>query len=101
MPTLILAFTIIVLIIGFFAGWSAAHVLAYLRLTEKRLSGLEETIQDMQGAQAKHLPFKTADEIENATAALLKMKFESDFHSEMIENALGHLQIARNGNKKS
>jgi hypothetical protein len=101
MPTLILALTIIALVIGLFAGWSAAHILAYLRKTDQRLSDLEKTIQDQQASQAKHLPYKTADEIENATAALLKLKFETDFRTEMIDNALSHFQMARSGNGKN
>ncbi len=101
MPALTTTLAIITaLVCGVLAGWSLAHLRLQLAGSEKRLGELEKTIQTLQAAQAKHLPYKTADEIENATAALLKLKFESDFRGELIENALSHLQVARNGNSK-
>jgi hypothetical protein len=85
--------------LGLLAGWSLYHLRTHLHRTESRLSGLEATLEKLQEAQAKHLPYRTADEIEHATAALLKLKFEQDFRAEMIENALAHLHLARSGNK--
>lgn len=98
MPTFALYLAVFTLLVGLVSGWAISKALAYLRQTENRLSALEQTVQDLQKAQAKHLPYKTADEIEHATAALMKLKFESDFRADIIENALNHLQIARNGN---
>jgi hypothetical protein len=54
----------------------------------------------LKAAQAKHLPYMTAEEIEDATAAILTAKFKHDFNGELLDNALAHLQKARNGNAK-
>lgn len=62
-------------------------------------NALRERIRRLEAAQAKHLPYPTADGIEDATAAILRLKFEADFRQELVENALAHLQSARAGNK--
>lgn len=84
----------LILVIGILfalaAGFAIAKLHSWVNATQRRLSELEQ-------AQAKHLPYHTADEIEAATAAILKIKFETDFRQEVIENALAHLQQARNG----
>ena len=100
MPTLATALAITAaLALGLLAGWSLAHLRMALVSGDQRLTELEQKVAGLSAAQAKHLPYRTADEIENATAALLKLKFEQDFRAELIENALGHLKTARNGNK--
>ena len=87
----------LILIIGILfamaAGFAIAKLHSWINAIQVRLSELEQ-------AQAQHLPYRTADEIEAATAAILKIKFETDFRQEVVENALAHLQIARNGNKE-
>jgi hypothetical protein len=69
-------------------------------LTYAEIKHLRERIAALEAAQAKHLPYRTAEEIEDATAAILTMKFKNDFNGEIIDNALAHLQQARNGNEK-
>lgn len=64
-----------------------------------RLMDAEKRIGQLELAQAKHLPYRAADEIENSLAALLRLKNEADFRQDLIDNALNHLQQARNGKK--
>jgi hypothetical protein len=89
-----MAALIITGVMAFLAGLSLAGIVVHLCEMRRRIKLLEE-------AQAKHLPYRTADEIEDATAAILNMKFRTEFNQEMIENALAHLQAARQGNGKS
>ncbi len=51
-------------------------------------------------APARHLPYQTAEEIENSLAALWVLKRELDFKTSLIENAIAHMQAARAGKKK-
>lgn len=74
----------------------AAYFIGKLNAENK---GLKERIQRLEEAQAKHLPYPTADGIEDATAAILRLKFEADFRRELVDNALAHLQQARAGSK--
>jgi hypothetical protein len=69
-------------------------------LTYSEIKHLRERVATLEANQAKHLPYKTADEIEEATAGILKAKFENEFRGELLDNALAHLQQARNGNAK-
>lgn len=55
---------------------------------------MRERITALEAAQAKHLPYRTAEEIEDATAAILTAKFKNDFNGELLDNALAHLQQA-------
>jgi hypothetical protein len=77
------------LICGLAAG--AAMMALY-----KHVLALEERIKDLEEASKKHLPYRTADRIEDATAAILKAAREIDFDKSLLENALSHLQKARN-----
>lgn len=83
----------IALIIAFAAGIAIGRAHAEFRHMRDRIAALE-------ASQAKHLPYRTAEEIEDATAAILTMKFKNDFNGEIIDNALAHLRQARNGNAK-
>jgi hypothetical protein len=87
---LIAFFVLAALIAGIFIGKAYAEFKA-----------MRERIASLESAQAKHLPYMTADEIEEATAAILAAKFKTDFHGELLDNALAHLQKARNGNQKN
>jgi hypothetical protein len=87
----------LILVIGILAAMAAGYAIAKLH---SWASAMQRRLEALEQAQAKHLPYRTADEIEAATAAILKIKFETDFRQEVIENALAHLQIARNGNKE-
>ena len=69
------------------------HEWPQLDRTYRRVARLEQD-------GPKHLPYKTADEIEDATAAILRIKHEADFNLELIENAMAHLQLARNPKEK-
>jgi hypothetical protein len=51
-------------------------------------------------AQAAHLPYLAAEEIENGLAALWILKRELDLKEELVENAIAHLQAARGGKRK-
>lgn len=56
---------------------------------------MRERIAALERAQAKHLPYHTAEEIENATAAVNRIMFELDLKREFVDNALNHLKAAR------
>ena len=58
---------------------------------------LRERIITLEQAQAKHLPYRTADAIEDATAALNALQFELDFKRDLLDNAISHLKQARGG----
>jgi hypothetical protein len=85
--------TLIVAAISFVAGSSMTGIVSHLCYLSRRVKELEQ-------AQAKHLPYRTADEIEDATAAILTLKLHNELRGEFIDNALGHLQNARSGNTK-
>jgi hypothetical protein len=69
-------------------------------LTYAEIKHLRERIKALEASQAKHLPYHTADEIENATAAINALQFELDFKKGLLDNALAHLYNARNGRGK-
>jgi hypothetical protein len=81
------------LIVTFVAGIAVGSARAEIKNMRTRITALE-------AAQAKHLPYRTAEEIEDATAALLTAKYKMDLNQEFLDNALAHLQNARNGNTK-
>ena len=66
-----------------------------------RLIDTEKRVGQLEAAQVKHLPYRTADEIENSIAAILYMKQDADRKAELIENALNHLQLARGNGKRN
>lgn len=57
----------------------------------RRLKQLEAT--------PKRLPYLSADEIENAMAAIIALQYDVEIKADMIENALAHLRKARNPEK--
>jgi hypothetical protein len=69
-------------------------------LTFAEIKCLRERIKALEVSQAKHLPYKTANEIEDGISALLPLLFEEETTHERIQNALVHFQRARNGNAK-
>ena len=84
-------FTAIVFIItGVLAG--AASVAMYNRQKnlEKRIADLEDL------SNKKHLPYKVAEEIEDAMAGLIHYEFDLQITKERIDNVLNHLKKARN-----
>jgi hypothetical protein len=89
-----LALIALLVITALIAGIAAGLMYAEIKSQAKRIKALEDS-------QAKHLPYMTAEEIENATASILTAKFKHDFHGELLDNALAHLQKARNGNQKN
>jgi hypothetical protein len=88
-----IALIIVLLLAALSAGIAIGMTYAEIKHMRVRIAALETS-------QAKHLPYRTADEIEDATAAILRIKFEKDFWQELVENALEHLQNARGGNGK-
>ena len=94
MPDRIMEMNLIFLF-GFVAGAGVCGLfIAYLNL-KKRIKDLEARID--QGP--KRLPYKSADSIENATAAILSVMQEHHWEGERLQNALSHLQQARNPDK--
>jgi hypothetical protein len=85
--------TLIIAACSFTAGIGLSGLVFYIRDLKKRITALED-------ANAKHLPFVTAEEIEHGIGALLPMLFEEDLRHERIENALAHFQRARGGKEK-
>jgi hypothetical protein len=88
-----LALITLLVLAALMAGIAAGLMYAEIKNQARRITALEAN-------EAKHLPYKTAEEIEDATAALLAAKFKHDFNGELLDNALAHLQQARNGNGK-
>ena len=80
------------LVAGLIIGAGATGLYGTVRNQEQRIRMLEQ-------AAKKHLPYATADEIENATAAILALKFDLDIKQDMVDNALAHLRGARNPQK--
>jgi hypothetical protein len=78
------------ILIALFAGFAIGKTYTDIKCLRDRIASLES-------AQAKHLPYKTAESIEDAEAAIIKAMREVHFNSELLENALSHMQIARNG----
>jgi len=85
---------------SFLAGIAITKIYYWHIQAQARTAEIERKIEELSAAQAKHLPYSTAEEIENSVAALLRLKDEADFRQDLIENALNHLRKARNGNKK-
>lgn len=92
MATLITAFSIIFLLAGIGIGWSVRSLI--------------HRIEVLESGQAKHLPYRTADGIENAEAAMLYgiedikvKKILTDQEYDELERrfvkALSYLQEAR------
>ncbi len=78
--------------IALFAAGVAAASMVWLIVM---LREARERITKLEAANKSHLPFHTASEIENATAALLLLESQKNFDLEYIENALSHLRQAR------
>lgn len=75
------------------AGFAIGKEYAEIRHMRERITALE-------AAQARHLPYRTAESIEDAEAAIIKAMHEVRFNNELLENALAHMQIARDGKGK-
>lgn len=86
MPDLTL---IIALLIALVAGIAIGILTAELRHMQRQIHALED-------AQARHLPHKAAESIEDAAAALARLKFELALRTDFVDNALAHLGAARN-----
>lgn len=61
------------------------------------LDAANQRIADLEAATKKRLPYVTADEIENALAALNYARQVQRERQDMIANAIHHLQKARQG----
>jgi hypothetical protein len=51
-------------------------------------------------ANARHLPYITAEEIENSLAAMWILRNELDIRVNLVDNAIAHMQAARGGKAK-
>lgn len=56
---------------------------------------MKDRISALEKAQKAHLPYKAADEIENAIASINRIAFDLDLKQEFVDNALEHLKAAR------
>jgi hypothetical protein len=61
---------------------------------EERIREMEKRVQDLESASRQRLPYKAFEEMLNAMAALDKEKSEMEFHTSLIDNALGHMANA-------
>lgn len=82
-----------------FALAAAWHLLTEWQHMARRVEIAERRIRELAEARQRHLPYKTADEIENALAALWRLQGELELKAEFVENAIAHLRLARNGYK--
>lgn len=81
--------------------WLVVQMIERARHDEQARRELATRIERMENGGAARLPYKTADAIEDATAALLSLKFDTDMRQQKIENALAHLQKARDPGGKT
>jgi hypothetical protein len=81
---------ILFVIVGALAGAAAVGMYNRQKNLEKRIADLEET------SNKKHLPYKVAEEIEDAMAAIIHWQYERKMDNEWLENAMNHLKNARN-----
>jgi hypothetical protein len=79
---------LLTLILGAVGGGSLIYLIMTIRDLQRQIDDLKAT--------PKRLPYASADEIENAMAAILTLQYDVDIKREMIENALAHLRSARN-----
>jgi hypothetical protein len=87
----------LILVIGILAALAAGFAIAKIH---SWINGMQKRLEALEQAQAKHLPYRTADAIEDATAALNALQFELDFKRDLLDNAISHLKQARGGNAK-
>jgi len=82
----------LIFLAGLVIGGSATALYHTVRRQEERIRALEE-------AARKHLPNLAAENVENATAAILALKFDLNIKNEMVDNALSYLYTLRNPQK--
>jgi hypothetical protein len=61
---------------------------------EKRIQDMEKRVTDLESASRQRLPYKAFEEMLDAMAALDKEKTEMEFHTSLIDNAMGHMANA-------
>ena len=61
---------------------------------EERIREMEKRVQDLESASRQRLPYRAFEEMLNAMAALDKEKSEMEFHTSLIDNAMGHMANA-------
>lgn len=91
---------LILMVVVIFVTAVAVHYAHLSKTLTARLVAAEQRITELEEANARHLPYRTADEIENALAALWKVRNESEVRLDLIDNSIAHMQLARSGNKK-
>lgn len=60
----------------------------------RTIANLEARIAKLELIAPKRIPYKAADELLDAMAALTKEMAEQDFHRDLIMNAAGHITNA-------
>lgn len=84
---------IVTFLAGFLAGGGVGGLLFVVLSLRRRVQQLEQ-------AGPPKLPYKSRDEIENATAALNYLLLQSRLDQDAIENARSHLLRARDPDKE-
>lgn len=81
------------LALSFLAGLVIASLRHEWQNMRKRIAELE------QASNKRHVPYAVAEEIEDATAAILLAVSEIEFKKSVLDNALEHLHNARNNRR--
>jgi hypothetical protein len=76
-------------------------LIGFCHIHAVQLRRLEARIKTLEDATPKRLPYKAADEVLDAMAALTKELAEQNYHRDLIENAIGHLHnVMATGTKR-
>ena len=94
-------FIALVFVLGLVIGCASTALYYQRRALEARVAELEKQNEKALAANRDHLPFKTAEEIENATAAFILLQHELDFKQSLMDNLGAHLRKARENKRVS
>lgn len=75
--------------LGLLVGVLVTSLLFEWRAMRKRIAELEKA------SDKRHLPYAAAEEIENAALAIDLLMDDLEFKRSLLQNALGHIQNAR------
>lgn len=89
MVTLSTLILIVGILFAMAAGFAIAKLHSWINAMQKRLSELEH-------AQSRRLPYKSADAIEDATASLMYLKQQEEIFGLWLAKAHEYLKTARN-----
>jgi hypothetical protein len=89
MVTLSTLFLVIGILLAMLAGFAIAKLHSWLMRIQARLNELEK-------AQSRRLPYKSADAIEDATASLMYLEQQKEIFDLWLAKAHEYLKKARN-----